>query len=209
MDSFEVNKILGAVLGTLTFVLGLSIASEILFTPHAPAKQGYDLPAPVENAGGAPAAAAPAAEPIAVRLAKADPAKGEAAVKQCASCHSFEKGGPNKVGPNLYGVVGNHHAHLEGFNYSAGMKGKSGEQWSFEAMDRFLENPKAAVPGTAMSFAGIKRPDQRADVIAYLNKNSDSPLPLPAPDAAPAPAEGAAPAAGAPAPAPAAPAAPH
>ncbi|MFC5067506.1 c-type cytochrome [Flaviflagellibacter deserti] len=216
MDSFEVNKMLGAVLGTLTFVVGLSIASEILFEQHAPEKLGYDLPAPVENAG-APAAAAPAVEPIAVRLAKADPAKGEAAVKQCQSCHSFEKGGPNKVGPNLYGVVGNHHGHLDGFNYSAGMKAKSGEQWSFEAMDHFLENPKAAVPGTAMSFAGIKRPDQRADVIAYLNKNSDSPLPLPAPDAAPAPAEGAAPAAGAPAPdagqgaapAPAAPAAPH
>ena len=122
MDSFEVNKILGAVLGTLTFTLALSIASEMLFHPHSAEKPGYDLPAPAEgeSAGGGAAPAA-AAEPIAVRLAVADPAKGEAITKQCQSCHRFEKGGPNKVGPNLYGVVGNHHAHLEGFGYSAAM----------------------------------------------------------------------------------------
>jgi len=199
MDSFEVNKILGALLGTATFALGLSIGSDILFSAHAPEKPGYELPSPAEDAG-AGAGAAPAAEavePIANRLAVADPAKGEALTKQCLSCHSFEKGGPNKVGPNLYGVVGNHHAHLEGFSYSSAMKEKSGEQWTFEALDHFLENPKAAVPGTAMAFLGIKRPDQRANLIAWLNQNSDNPLPLPAPEAggaAEAPAEGQAPA---------------
>jgi cytochrome c len=212
MDSFEVNKILGAILGTLTFTLALSIGSEMLFATHAPEKQGYELPSPAETAGAGHAAAPAAApvEPIATRLAVADPAKGEALTKQCLSCHSFEKGGPNKVGPNLYGVIGNHHAHLEGFGYSAAMKEKSGEQWTFEAIDHFLENPQGAVPKTAMNFPGIKKPDARANLIAWLNQNSDNPLPLPPPpapgDAAAPPAE-AAPAGAAPAPA--APAAPH
>jgi cytochrome c len=189
MDSFEINKILGAVLGTLTLTMGLMIGSEILFDAHAPEKQGYELPQPEEGASAA-APVAEAVEPIAVRLASADAEKGAAVAKQCGSCHSFEKGGANKVGPNLYGVVGNHHAHLEGFSYSSAMKAKSGEPWSFEALDAFLADPKGALPGTAMAFAGVKRPDQRANLIAYLNKNSDSPLPPPA-----APAEAAAPAA--------------
>ena len=211
MDSFEVNKILGAILGTLTFALALSIGTEMLFATHAPEKPGYELPSPAEDAGGAGtgAPAAAAAEPIAVRLAAADPAKGEALTKQCVSCHTFEKGGPNKVGPNLHGIVGKNHAHLEGFGYSAPMKAKSGEPWTFEALDTFLENPKGAIPGTAMAFLGIKKPDQRASLIAWLNQNSDSPLPLPA---APPPGEAAGPAGAPPAdgkaPAPAAPAAP-
>ena len=192
MDN-EVNKILGAVLGTCTLTLALMIGSEILFEPHEPAKAGYELPEPAAAGAAAAPAAAAAVEPIAVRLASADPAKGEAVAKQCGSCHSFEKGGPNKVGPNLYGIVGNHHAHLEGFSYSTAMKEKSGEQWTFDALDHFLTDPKAAIPGTAMSFAGVKRPDQRANLIAYLNKNSDSPLPPPAADAPAAPAAEAAP----------------
>jgi len=198
MDSFEVNKILGAVLGTLTFTLGLTIVAEMIFESPEPAKAGYEIVVPEETAGAA-AAAAPQVEPIANRLAKADVAKGEALTKQCHSCHTFEKGGPNKVGPNLYGVVGNHHAHKDDFSYSQAMAAKKGEQWTFDALDKFLTNPREAIPGTAMSFAGIKKPDQRADVIAYLNKNSDNPLPLPPPEAegaAAAPADGAAPAGG-------------
>ena len=202
MDSFEVNKILGAVLGTLTFTLGLTIVAEMVFESPEPAKAGYEIVVPEETAGGA-AAAAPKVEPIANRLAKADVAKGEALTKQCHSCHTFEKGGPNKVGPNLYGIVGNHHAHRDDFSYSSAMAGKKGEEWTFDKLDHFLASPREAIPGTAMSFAGIKKPDQRADVIAYLNKNSDKPLPLPAPEAAPAegaaaaPADGKAPAEGA------------
>jgi len=229
MDSFEVNKILGAILGTLTFVVALSIGTNMLFSAHAPEKPGYELPSPAEDAGGgAGAPAAAAVEPIAVRLAAADPAKGEALTKQCVSCHTFEKGGANKVGPNLHGIVGKNHAHLEGFGYSAPMKAKSGEPWTFEALDAFLENPKAAIPGTAMAFLGVKKPDQRASLIAWLNQNSDSPLPLPAApppgeaaapgapeggpvpagapaETPPAPGEGVPPAPGGPAPAPAAP----
>jgi cytochrome c len=210
MDSFEVNKILGAVLGTLTVTMGLMIGSEILFDAHQPEKPGYELAEPAEEGGGE-APVAEAVAPIAARLAQADAAKGEAVAKQCGSCHSFEKGGPNKVGPNLYGVMGASHAHLEGFSYSSAMSALKGQPWSFEAMDAFLADPRGAIQGTAMSYAGVKRPDQRANLIAYLNQNSDSPLPPPPPPAeeaapaaggdaapAPAPAEGAAPAGDAP-----------
>jgi cytochrome c len=205
MDSFEVNKILGAILGTLTFTLALVIGTDILFSAHAPEKPGYELASPAEDAGvGGPAPAAAAVEPIATRLAVADLAKGEGLTKQCISCHTFEKGGANKVGPNLHGIVGRNHAGHAGFGYSEAMKGKSSEPWSFEALDHFLENPQAAIPKTAMNYPGLKKPDARANLIAWLNQNSDSPLPLPPP---PAPGDAAAPAAPAPGADPAAPAA--
>ena len=107
MDSFELNKIAGAVLGTCLFVMGVNILSGVVFAPKKAGNAGYDLPAPEETApGGAGADAAAQEEPLPVRLAKADPAKGQNSAKKCAACHDFTKGGPNKIGPNLYGVVG-------------------------------------------------------------------------------------------------------
>jgi cytochrome c len=187
MASLETNKIAGAILGTLTFTLALAIVSEELFKPHMPEQLGYALPEPEGGAAGGGGAPAEAAQPIAALLASADPAKGTDISKRCVSCHSFEKGGPNKVGPNLYGVVGAKKAHLDGFGYSGAMK-EAGGAWDFDSLSAFLENPKGYIKGTAMSFAGLKKPQERADMIAYLNQNSDSPLPLPE-----APAEGAAP----------------
>lgn len=192
MDSFELNKIAGAVLGTLMFVLGLNIVAERLFENHAPKVPGYDLPQAAEASAGAAAPEAKAATPLPVLLAKADAAKGEKAIAKCKTCHSFEKGGPNKIGPDLFGVLGRQVAHHEGFAYSKGMKDHGGS-WNFENLSEFLANPKKAVPGTLMNFAGVTKEEERADILAYLNTLSDSPLPLPKVEAAPA--GGAAPAA--------------
>jgi cytochrome c len=201
-DSFELNKVAGAVLGTALFVMAVSIVSEAIYHAEEPEEPGYVI-AVAETAGGAaPGGGASEVLPIAVRLQTADVAAGENSAKKCQACHSFGKGEPAKVGPNLFGIVMNHAAHMEGFKYSAAMMEKNAEgmQWTFEELDRFLENPKAEVPGTAMAFAGLKKPDERANVVAYLRTLADSPVPMPeAPAAeAAAPAEGAAPTEGAP-----------
>jgi cytochrome c len=184
MNSFELNKILGAVLGTCLVLLSLNIAASALFsTPHIE-KPGFAIAAKEESAGGAQQAPQQV-QPIETLLASASAEKGQAVAKQCAACHTFEKGGPNRVGPNLYGIVGANKAHLPNFNYSAGMKAKGGD-WSFEELNKFLANPRGYVPGTNMTFAGL-RDSARADVIAYLNSLADSPKPLPT---AQAPAQG-------------------
>lgn len=192
MNSFELNKILGAVLATCLVVLSLNIAAGAIFTQHKPDKPGFEI-AVQEAAGGAAAgqAEAPKSEPIEVLLASSSAEKGQAVAKQCGACHTFEKGGPNKVGPNLYGIVGDEKGHgRNGFNFSAAMKAKGGT-WTIEDLDKFITNPKAFVPGTAMGYAGLQRPAQRADLINYLNSLSDNPKPLPkAAEAAPK-AEGA------------------
>lgn len=186
MDSFELNKIAGALLGTLTVLLGINAISKGLFHAEKPEKPGYAIEAKTEGAGGkegggaaAGGAAAGGGDDFGVILASADPAKGEAVSKKCAACHSFGKGQPAKIGPNLYGIIGLKHAHMEGFGYSAAMKATSDKVWDFDNINHWLENPKGYISGTSMSFAGIKAPEERANLIAYLNKNSDSPQPLP------------------------------
>jgi cytochrome c len=185
MDSFELNKILGAILGTCLILLTLNIAAEAMFAPHAPAKPGYEIAAAEAPKAGQPAQAAPAVEPLPVRFASADAGRGETAAKQCAACHTFGKGEPNRVGPNLYGVVGRAKASVAGFNYSAPMKAMQGN-WTPEDLDKYLTNPKAMVPGTTMSFAGLARGQARADLILYMNSKSDNPVTLPKQAAIPA-----------------------
>jgi cytochrome c len=118
-------------------------------------------------------------------LASASAEKGMATAKQCQACHTFEKGGPNRVGPNLYGIVDRPRASKPGFNYSAAIKAKGGK-WSYDELNHFLTNPRSYIPGTNMTFAGLPRDGQRADVIAYLRTLADSPVPLPKAAAAPA-----------------------
>lgn len=122
-------------------------------------------------------AAAP--EPITALLGNADVAAGEKLSHTCATCHNFEKGGPNKIGPNLWGIVGNVHAHLDSFNYSDAMKAKHGEKWDYDALNQFIYSPKTAVPGTKMPYAGMKNTQDRANLIAWLRTLSDNPQPLP------------------------------
>jgi len=179
MDSFELNKIIGAVLATCIVLLVLNFTSSALFASHPPAKPGFAIAAKEESHGGkeAPAAAAPA-EPIEKLLQTASAEKGQAAAKVCQTCHTFAKGDKNGVGPNLYGIVGDHKGEGRGFNFSAAMKAKGGT-WTYDDLNAFITNPKAFVPGTAMGFAGIQKDSQRADVIAYLRTLSDHPEPLP------------------------------
>ena len=179
MDSFEFNKIAGAPLGTLLLTMGLGLFSDVLFYHPKPTKPGFELPAAAE--GGASEAAAPeaAAEPLPVLLAKADAKKGEGYAKACATCHSFDKGGAAKVGPNLYGVVNRPIGSAAGFAYSEALQ-KKGGTWSFDDIYKFIANPKGYAPGTKMGYAGEKDPQRRADIEAYLRTLADTPAPLPA-----------------------------
>ncbi|RWN96749.1 cytochrome c family protein [Mesorhizobium sp.] len=213
MDSNEVNKLLAGLLGTVFVVFSVGIVSDALFASPAPEKPGFAIEA-AEPAEGGPAAPAAAAKPIAELLATANVEQGAAVFKKCQACHSGEKGGPNKVGPDLWDLIDRPVAEHEGFAYSAGMKefSKGGaEKWTYDNLNHFITSPKKLVKGTAMGFAGLPKDEDRANVIAYLRTLSDNPKPLPAPGAAadagapadaaaPAkPAEGAAPAAPAPA----------
>ncbi len=179
MDSFEVNKIAGGVLGTLLVTMGLGIAAGSIYAPPVPAKPGYELPMAAAETGGAGDAktAAPAA-PLPVLLAQADVGKGATFAKACGACHNFEKGAGAKVGPPLYGVVGRPVASIPGFAYSEALKGKGGE-WDFEKINAFITSPKGYAPGTKMTYAGESDPIKRADIVDYLHTLSDNPEPLP------------------------------
>lgn len=177
MNSFELNKVFGAILGTCLALLALNIAASAIFTPEKPAKPGYAI-AVQEHGGDQKAAAKAPEQPIEVLMASASAEKGLAGVKPCQACHTFEKGGPNRVGPNLWGVLNRPVASHAGFNYSAAMKAKGGN-WTYAALNSYLTNPRGNIPGTNMSFAGITRDGLRADVIAYLRSLADSPAPLP------------------------------
>ena len=177
MDSFEINKIVGAVLFTGLCLLALNITAEAIFAPHHPAKPGFEIDVKPRASAGPADKAAPE-EPIEKLLATATADRGQAVTKQCSACHTFQKGGPNGIGPNLYGIVGRPRASEPGFNYSDAMKAKDGE-WTIDDLNKFLTNPKEFVPGTKMNFPGLPRSSQRADAIAYLNTLADNPKPLP------------------------------
>ncbi|WBO23082.1 c-type cytochrome [Sphingomonas abietis] len=186
MDN-RTNMIAGWVLAAAIAALGLWIATGGYFRSERPAKMGYV----VEGVEAEVDSDAPAAEkPAAFYLSSADPQKGADVFKKCGVCHSDQKGGPNQIGPQLWGVVGRPVGSEAGFAYSDAIKAHGGP-WTFDELFQWLKSPKAYAPGTKMTFAGLSNPQDRANVIAYLNAQSDSPKPLPTtPAEAPAVAAG-------------------
>ena len=187
MDSFEFNKIAGAFLLALLTTTVIGYAGNALVNPHKLEKNAFaiDVSAVAAAPAGGPAPAAAKIDPVAPLLAAASVDAGKTvAQRQCASCHSFDKGGRNAVGPNLWGVMTAAKGRTEGFRYSQAMQTaakQSGDdaKWTYENVNSFLANPKGYMNGTLMAFAGLRSAQDRANVIAYLRGQSDAPAPLP------------------------------
>ena len=193
MDSWEWNKIVGAILGTCLFVLVVKLASESIFEVPPPAKPGYVVEGVQEASTSSSAAAAPVEEALpdfGTVLPAASVSAGQQVAVRCQQCHNLDKGGPNNIGPNLWGIVGRARATHPGFDYSSAMM-TSHEPWSYDNLFRYLKSPATMVPGTKMSFAGLRSATDRINLLAYLRTLANSPAPIPPP----APAKAAAPAA--------------
>lgn len=191
MDSFELNKIIGAILGILLFVMGAGFLAEAIYHPIEGRGPGYPLPEP-EAEMVAEATVEEPAVPLGVLLASASVEQGATAARKCQSCHNFEEGAGNKQGPELYDTVGRIIGSVEGFNYSDVMVShrEAGDSWTYEALDAFLLSPKDYMPGTKMNFAGVRGDEERANILAYLGSLSASPVPFPPADVGPAEADG-------------------
>ena len=176
------NTIAGWVLAAGIVALGASIVAGEAFHSERPEQMGYPIEGVVQEGEGA----AEAEKPIAFYLASADPAAGEQVFKKCTACHNADQGGANALGPNLWDVLGEPIGKGKGFAFSPALSGKGGS-WDWHSLSEWLKNPKAFAPGTKMTYAGLSNPQDRADVIAFLNSHSDAPEALPA---APAQAEG-------------------
>jgi len=182
MNSSYFNSAAGAFLGILFVVMTLSIVSEGIYDAHEPETEGFAIEV-AESSGDAGAADEEAApELIAPLLASADPARGETVFKKCAACHTNDASNANKVGPGLWNIVNRPVAAHDDFKYSAAMTefAEGGSVvWDYEHLSNFLAAPKQYIKGTAMGFAGLKKIDERADLIAYLRTVGDTPAPLP------------------------------
>jgi cytochrome c len=188
MDGFEVNKILGAILGTVLLIVAMRNVTDAIFEKEPLETNAFPVAVASTGADGGHATA-PAALDLPKLLAEAKPERGQRVAEKCLSCHTFAKGAPNSTGPNLWGVVGGPVAHLgDAFAYSTAMR-KFGGAWTYDRLFTYLENPQGVVSGTKMTFAGLSKPTDRADIIAYMRQQSDSPPPLPE-LAAPAPEAG-------------------
>jgi cytochrome c len=185
------NTIAGWVLAAGIVALGTSIVTGEMYHAERPEKMGYEVQGVEAEAG---AGAAVAEKPFAFYMSQADATKGADVFKKCAACHNADKGGANALGPNLYGVVGDAVATGRGgFPFTDALKSKGGK-WDFDSLNAWLTSPKAYAPGTKMTFAGLSNPQERANVIAYLNQQGEHPQPLPSapPEGAASPAKAAA-----------------
>jgi cytochrome c len=179
MKYYRLNQIAMAVLGALLLFFGAKTIINIAYEEHEPEKPGLEVAGTEEKPGGGEAQPGGGAE-LATLLASANPEKGAEIAKKCAVCHSFDKGGPNMIGPDLYGVLGRKIASHEGYEYSDALKAKSSETWDYEKINHMIENPNAFAPGTKMAlFPGLPDAKQRADVLAFLRTKNDNPPPLP------------------------------
>ena len=179
MDSFELNKIIAAILMVALLVIGIGKLSDIIFYVEKPKTPGYAVD--VEQAITASTASSETVEEkidIAALMAMGDLATGEKVFKKCAACHSIAKGGKNNIGPALYNVVGRQVGIINDYKYSKSLSGY-GKEWTFEELNGYLIKPAKWIKGTKMAFAGLRKEKDRASVILYLNQNSDNPLPLP------------------------------
>ncbi len=179
MDSFEVAKVAGAVLATALVVLLARFITEHVYPEPEVVPHAYVVVPPTYAIVRSDEPAEPEPAGVAALIAAAEPAAGEKLFKKCIICHNPAKDGKRKIGPNLWDVVAGPIAADEGFAYSKALKEKSGETWSYDNLDAFLKRPKDWAPGTKMAFAGLKKPEQRAALIAYLRSLSDSPAALP------------------------------
>jgi cytochrome c len=173
------NTIAGWVLFAGIVALGSSIVAGELFHAERPEKMGYPIAGVAQEGEGG----ATAEQPIEAYLAKADPAKGQQVFNKCAACHNADKGGANQMGPNLWDVIGEPIGQGKGFAFSPALSTKGGT-WNWDNLSQWLTSPRAFAPGTKMTFAGLGDPQDRANVIAFLNSHSDAPKPLPAAPAA-------------------------
>tara|TARA_B100000963_G_scaffold73918_1_gene61996 strand:+ start:101 stop:640 length:540 start_codon:yes stop_codon:yes gene_type:complete len=179
MDSFEVNKIIAAILLIALIVIGIGKISDMAFKVNKPEKSAYKVDIP-EDTSILNSKKEKVAEKIDIEalLAMGDINHGEKVFKKCAACHLVNKGGANKIGPALYGILGRKVASKEDYKYSKAMASYD-KDWTFEEMNGYLKKPQSYIKGTKMAFAGLRKEKDRASVILYLNKNSDNPLPLP------------------------------
>lgn len=189
MDSYEWNKIAGAVLGSLIFVLVVRFATEAMFEVEKPAKEAYHVEGvAVASTGGSASAPAEEALPdFGTVLPTADVNAGKTVAIKCEQCHDISKGGPNKIGPELWNVIGRPRASEPGFSYSSAMN-EDHSPWTYASLFKYLKSPQAVVPGTKMSFAGLHSESDRVNLLAYLRTEEDSPAPIPPPAAAAKPA---------------------
>jgi cytochrome c len=197
MDSFEWNKIFLAVLATALLIMGINIGVDMAMKPHKADKPGIEMAAGDDHGGGGAQPPKEDATPPdwGTLLPAADLAAGDKAHKKCVQCHTFDKGGKDGIGPNLWEIVGAQQARNPTFAYSSGLKGKGGA-WTYDELYAFLKKPSAYAPGTKMAFAGIPKREERVNLIAWMRAQADAPQDIPAPNpAAPAPAEGGTPAA--------------
>ncbi len=183
MMGYSFNSIAGAVLASLLVMVGLHTGIELFYPKGAEnLSKGHIVVAPEakapETASAASAKPAEKEPPVETLLASADAAAGEKSAKACAACHNWTKGAGAKIGPDLYGVVGRDIGKEPGFSYSEALQ-KKGGKWTFDSLYEWIKNPKAYIPGDKMAFAGVKDPKERANIIAFLDKQSDSPVPLP------------------------------